>query len=231
MIALGACDRGASAEEAFNRRVHAYLMAHPEVIEEAALKLQVKASQEEVAALRRAQADLPRLRAAVERDPRDFVANPTGRITLTEFYDYRCAHCINAAPKVLALIRANPDLRVVFKEMPIFGATSEHAARAAFAVKAAGGDYLRFYETLMATRGLDDTIIDRVAQRLGAQPASLAPSPAADRQLAETASLFNRLALGGTPAFIVGDQIVSGEDMDAVNAAVVKARAALARRA
>ncbi|MDT9106024.1 thioredoxin domain-containing protein, partial [Escherichia coli] len=57
-------------------------------------------------------------RQALERDPREFVATPHGKITVTEFYDYRCAHCINAAPKVLDLIKANPDIRFVFKELP-----------------------------------------------------------------------------------------------------------------
>ena len=81
---------------------------------------------------------LPALRAALERDPRDFVANPNGKVTVTEFYDYRCPHCINIAPKVVGLIRSQPDVRFVFKEMPIFGATSEHAARAALGRQGAG---------------------------------------------------------------------------------------------
>ena len=55
-------------------------------------------------------------------------------------------------------------------------------------------------------------------------------NPAADRQMADTASLFAKLDLGGTPAFIIGDDIVYGEDMDAVAAAVAKAKAALSRR-
>ena len=101
----------------------------------------------------------------MEHDPRDFVANPNGRITVTEFYDYRCPHCANMAPKVAELIEKNPDIRFVFKEMPIFGATSEHAAYAAIAVKKAGGDYLGLYQALMATHPLDRAI-DR-QNRLG----------------------------------------------------------------
>ena len=49
----------------------------------------------DAAAETKAKAALPVLRAALERDPRDFVANPNGRVTVTEFYDYRCPHCIN----------------------------------------------------------------------------------------------------------------------------------------
>jgi protein-disulfide isomerase len=226
LLTLGACERTAAEDDAFGARVRAYLLSHPEVIQEAVDKLQQKADADEAAAQDKARRALPAFRAAVERDPRDYVANPDGKITVTEFYDYRCAHCINAAPKVLALIAANPDLRFVFKESPIFGPTSELAARAAIAIKKSGGDYLGYYKTMMATRGLDAAAIDRLALAHGAKAADLGPSPAADKQIADVSSLFTKLDLGGTPAFIVGNEIVFGEDMEALNAAIVKARAA-----
>jgi protein-disulfide isomerase len=128
---------------------------------------------------------------------------------------------------VLDLIRTSPDVRFVFKEMPIFGPTSEHAARAAVAVKKAGGDYLGLYAAFMAARPLDDEAIDRIARQKGAHAADLtgAGAAAATAPLARTAALFSKLALGGTPAFIVGDQIILGEDMDGVATAVARARA------
>ncbi|MHB8528858.1 MAG: DsbA family protein [Caulobacteraceae bacterium] len=226
-VCLSAC-KPSGDDQAFDARVHAYLLAHPEVIQEAAVRLQAQMATQDEAAQKRSEADLPRLRAAIERDPRDFVANPAGKITVTEFFDYRCPHCANIAPKILALIRSSPDVRFVFKEMPIFGPTSEHAAREAIAVKAAGGDYLGLYRRFMETRPLDDADIDAIGARMGATPAAAA-SRAAARQLADTAALFTRLDLGGTPAFIIGDTIVPGEDMDAVNAAIARARAGTPR--
>jgi protein-disulfide isomerase len=224
VLALGACDRSAAQDDAFGARVRAYILSHPEVIQEAVNKLQEKADADEAADQEKARHALPALRPALERDPRDFVANPEGKVTVIEFYDYRCAHCINAAPKVLALIAANPDLRFVFKESPIFGPTSEHAARAAIAIRKSGGDYLGYYKTMMATRALDNATIDRIAVANGAKAADLGPSPVADKQIADVASLFSKLDLGGTPAFIVGDDIVFGEDMEALDAAIAKAR-------
>ena len=223
-LALGACQKASADDAAFGARVRAYLLAHPEVIQEAAQALQAKEAADDAAAQTRAKAELPKLRAAIEHDPRDFVANPGGKITVTEFYDYRCPHCVNIAPKVVALIQHNPDVRFVFKEMPIFGPTSEHAARAAMAVKKAGGDYVGLYDTLMRTHPLDDESIDRIALQKGAKAADLTASPAAKAQLDDTAALFNKLDLGGTPAFIVGGEIVYGEDIDGLNAAVAKAR-------
>lgn len=226
-VALSAC-QARNDDAAFGEKVRAYLLAHPEVLQEAGERLAAKTAESAEADQRAAEALLPKVRAAVERDPRDFVANPAGKITVTEFYDYRCPHCADAAPKVIALVRANPDVRVVFKETPVFGPTSERAAAAALAVKIAGGDSLGLYQDLMATADLDNDTIDRLARQHGAPAAALQARPTAEAaaHLAQTADLFNQLSLRGTPAFIVGDHIIIGENMAAVNADIARARAA-----
>lgn len=228
-LSLAACQKSHAAsdgDKAFGERVRAYLLAHPEVLQEATQRLEAKLAAQDAADQRAAQKALPSLRAALERDPRDFVANPNGRITVTEFYDYRCPHCISAAPNVVAMIRQHPEVRFVFKEMPIFGPVSQHAARAALAVKKAGGDYLGLYQAYMSTRALDDATIDKLALAKGARPADLAATHADDAHLAANAALFEKLDLEGTPAFIVGDQFVLGDDMKALDEAVASALAA-----
>jgi protein-disulfide isomerase len=225
-LALGACQPGGD-DAAFGRRVRAYLLAHPEVLQEAMQKLEARQAAKDAADQQSAQRKLPALRAAVEHDPADFVANPGGAITVTEFYDYRCPHCIDAAPQVLALIRQHPDVRVVFKEMPIFGAVSQHAALAALTVQARHGDYLGLYQAMMTAPALDDATIDRLAAARGVRLADeAAEAPRAAAQLRRTGDLFNQLDLGGTPAFIVGDQIVLGDDMKGLDTAIAHARAA-----
>jgi protein-disulfide isomerase len=221
-MALAACQPAVGSDAAFGEKVRAYLMAHPEVLVEASARLQSNQEAASIAAQKRAEAELPKLRAALERDPRDFVANPAGKITMTEFYDYRCPHCANIAPKIAALIGAHPDLRVVFKEMPIFGATSEHAAYAALAVKKAGGDYLGVYQAFMAARPLDDPAIDRIAVAKGARRSDIVPGPANTAQLAATSALFSKLGMDGTPGFVIGDKIFTGENMDEIAVAVAK---------
>ncbi len=218
-VVLAGCQPGGD-DAAFGARVRAYLLAHPEVIQESAQRLQAKYAADDAATMRNGRAQIPRLRAAIERDPADLVANPSGRVTVTEFYDYRCPHCVNAAPKVLDLIRAHPEVRFVFKETPIFGPTSDHAARAALAVKAAGGDGVAFYRELMTVGPIDDATVDRLARQQG-----VITVPATNPHIAATAALFQKLALGGTPAFIVGNEVVYGEDMDAVAAAIARAEA------
>ncbi len=222
-LAVSGCDK---VDQAFDARVHAYIQAHPEVVQEAIDKLQ---SRQEAQAAAQAKLAIAQNRQAIERDPRDFVANPNGKITVTEFYDYRCPHCVNAAPKVLALIQNNPDVRVVFKEFPIFGAISDRAAMGAIAVKHTGGDYLDLYREFMAARPLDEASIDRILTAHGVTPASLDDASLkaqTSEQLAAVRRLATDLGLEGTPSFIIGDTLVPGENMDVVRAAIKAARGA-----
>ena len=82
-LALSACGRN---DPAFDSKVHAYLVAHPEVIQDAMDALQKK--QEAVQAKQEADAEALTQKAigpnrqAIERDPRDYVANPNGKITV-----------------------------------------------------------------------------------------------------------------------------------------------------
>ena len=47
------------------------------------------------------------------------MANPAGKVTVVEFFDYRCPHCKASLPAIQSLILQNPDIRFVFKEYPI----------------------------------------------------------------------------------------------------------------
>ena len=59
----------------------------------------------------------------------------------------------------------------------------------------------------------------------GARKADIAPGSSSTAQLAATGALFDKLALDGTPGFVVGNRILTGEDMVALEAAIDKARA------
>src|SRR5690349_9644948 len=123
LLALTGCQK--VEDEAFGARVRAYLLEHPEVLEEMVAKLEQK---QQVAKAKDTAAAVSRHRAQLERDPRDFVANPDGRITVVEFFDYNCGYCKLSAPEVVKLIQENPDVRFVFKE---FAFQTPHSVAAA----------------------------------------------------------------------------------------------------
>ncbi|MGH6911426.1 MAG: DsbA family protein, partial [Phenylobacterium sp.] len=166
-VALAGCQK--TDDAAFGQRVRAYLLQHPEVIREAALKLN---ENDKIAAAKAATESMTKYRAQLERDPRDFVANPNGKVTVVEFFDYRCGYCKLAAPEVMKLIADNPDVRFVFKEFPIFGEVSDTTAKIALTAqgKAKGLD---LYGAWMAEKALDEAAVDRHLASAGLDPAAV----------------------------------------------------------
>lgn len=219
----------ANADKAFGEKVHAYLIEHPEVLVEMSAKLQEKQTAEKT---KNAKGAINKYRQALERDPRDFVANPNGSITVVEFFDYRCGYCKLAAPQIVELIQKNPDVRFVFKDFVIFGHDSEVAARMVLGAKDQGKT-IELHKQLMAEKSLDEAGVMRVAQQLGidlAKARASGTSEAVTQHLADTHALAEALAIEGTPAFFVGDQMIPGADMHALNLAIDQARAGRAKK-
>jgi protein-disulfide isomerase len=227
-LSLIGCGK-ANADKAFGEKVHAYLIEHPEVLVEMSTKLQEKQTVEKTKAAKSA---MTKYRQALERDPRDFVANPNGSITVVEFFDYRCGYCKLAAPQIVELIQKNPDIRFVFKDFVIFGHDSEVAARMVLGAKDQGKS-LELHKRLMAEKSLDAASVVRIAREVGidvGKAEASGVSAATTQHLADTHALAEALAIEGTPAFFVGDQMIPGADMRALNLAIDQARAGAAKK-
>ena len=203
------CSQESSTDRAFGERVKAYLMHHPEVIEEAMNALQAS---RQASAEREARVALGANRSLLERDPDDFVANPNGKVTVVEFFDYKCTYCKASSQAVLDIIAKNPDVRFVFKEMPILTDTSSHASEAQLASNRANGKYLDLFGALMAENGLDDAGVQRIMNEHGVDVARIDPKAkaAADKHISENKALAKSIGVEGTPAFIVGDHMIAG---------------------
>lgn len=206
-------------------QIREYLLTHPQVIEEAAQRLH---EQKELAAVQTARMAIAGNRAAIEQDPRDFVANAKGTISVVEFFDYRCGYCKTSAPEVLKLIEKNPDVRFIFKQLPVFGGPSDSAARVALSVHGKPKS-LALYRAFMSERALDEAAIDRNLKALGIDPKiARAAGQGLDVQkhLNDTRVLAKAMGVQGTPAFVVGDKLIPGADLVGLESAISAARQA-----
>lgn len=217
---------GAKPDGDFEQKVHAYLLAHPEVIEEALQKGQdLKQAKAQVEAQNAIKQHLDEL----QNDPRDFVANPDGKVTVVEFFDYRCPYCKAALPSLMDLINKDKDIRFVFKEYPILDSegkpgVSKRASLAAMASQAAGR-YLQVHNILMGARALDDPDIVNALKTNGIDPgAALQDTPAAEKRLADDFALAGAVGVTGTPSFVVDGKRIDGFDMAALSAAIAEAK-------
>lgn len=211
-------DAGKTSDAAFGARVRAYLVSHPEVIQEAIEALQVKQRNEAEITARKSIGTHRNDLVARKGDP----SIGTGPVTVVEFFDYRCGYCKAAAPRVPVMVSNNKSIRLVFKEFPILSPISEVAARAALAADRQG-KYLPVHLGLMAEKALDEAAIDRVLKDKGVDlERAHADMKSADieKQLAETKALARDIGIDGTPGFVIGDKVIGGFLEDDILAAV-----------
>jgi protein-disulfide isomerase len=188
-----------------------YLLANPEILREMAEKLEAK--QQEADQVTRLEG-LKSNAKAVYALPGDPVSgNVKGDVTLVEFMDYNCGWCKRSVGEVAELMKSDKNLRVVFKELPIFGAGSEYAAKAALAANKQG-KYWELHQALFAQEGsITEAVVDQVAEGLKLDMAKLKADMASDdvtQNLAANAELAKMLALNGTPAFIIDADVAPG---------------------
>ncbi|MBB1490719.1 DsbA family protein [Paracoccus sp. MC1854] len=172
------------------------------------------------------------LREALERDRNGIVlGNPQGNITLTEFFDYNCPFCKKIVPGMQRLIGSDPQLRVVFREWPIFGEGSDFAARASLA-SLDQGKYWQLHTSLMGMRDrAAEPSVMRVVRRLGLDEAKLREDMYSDRvedHIARSFMLAEHMSLLGTPTLIAGDEALFGDQsFQDLTALVARARRTL----
>ena len=196
--------------------VRAYLLEHPEVLQEAQMALQTKDAEAAVEETNQAAAANAGLLAPDARDPAFGPAN--AKVTVIEFFDFRCPGCKAVAHDYRALMAAHPEVRFVFKDWPILDrgedVTSQYAARAALAAHQQG-KYLEVYDALMNARALSIASIDQILAQHGVDmtraKAAIA-APDTTRHIADIHTTAAALRLQGTPSFFVNGKASAGID-------------------
>lgn len=146
-------------------------------------------------------------------------------VTLVEFYDYACAYCRASLPAIAQLMKDDPKLRVVYRELPILGPQSVEAARLALAASKAG-KFSQFHDALYgAGRPAPDTLA--IAARTAGIASAIPQDAAFEAELRKNFQLAGQLGATGTPLFVVGNRVMNG----AVGYEVLKKAIADARSA
>lgn len=194
--------------------VRNYILEHPEILPQAMEKLQDRETAKAVAANRKL-IETPFAGA--------WEGNPNGDVVLVEFFDYACSYCRASLPDIERLLKDDPKLKVVYREMPVLGSDSVAAAELSLRV-AKTGRYAAFHRAAYAARP-DAAARDKLARQFGVDPK--AKDAAVDDEISTNLRLQNGLRLTGTPSWVVGNKVLAGAvGYDALKAAIAEARAA-----
>ena len=218
--AVAAAGMSADDRKATEAIVRAYVLENPEIITEAIGVLQKREATQRLSA---AGSKL------TEPFPGAEFGNPNGDVTLVEFTDYNCGYCRSSVADVQKLIDSDSNIRVVIRELPILSASSRDAALWALAA-AKQGKHKAFHDAMFSGGRPDAQSIRAAASKAGMNLAAAEKFARSREAMAEVESniaIMQQVGFGGTPTFIIGDQILEGAvGLDALKAAVAKARKA-----
>lgn len=192
-----------SDQAAIEKIVRNYILEHPEILPEAMERLQARENGKQVANV----GD-----ALTAPFPGAVLGNPNGTVTLVEFTDYACGYCRASVPEVEALIAANPDLKVVIRELPILSPASAEAARWSLAA-AEQGKFEAFHKAMFAAgRPAADTI-EAAATRAGLdldRARKVIAEPRVAAEIDQNLNFARQLRIDGTPSWVIGEQLMAG---------------------
>lgn len=155
-------------------------------------------------------------------------------VTVVYFYDYQCPACRQYTPGVQKALREDKRVRVIYRDVPIFGPRSEQAAKLAIASRYQGR-HDAFHHALMTQKlPLDEPAIRNAANKAGVDWARLQKDAAAHSteiaaQITRNLALHDAAGIAGTPAFIVNDSLADGAlDYNGLKGEIADARAKIA---
>jgi protein-disulfide isomerase len=192
-----------------------YLVAHPEVVEDAMTEL---SKRQAAAETEKHQETIAKNADTIFNSPRGVtIGNKDGDVTFVEFFDYNCGYCKRAMADMLDLMKTDPKLKVVLKEFPVLGPGSVEAAQVAVAARMqdpAGKKYLDFHQKLLGGRGQADKARAMAAAKdAGYDMARLEKdlaSPEVRATIEENFKLAEDMGMNGTPSYVIGKEIVVG---------------------
>ena len=145
-----------------------------------------------------------------------FAGNPKGAVTIVEYFDVNCPQCRVLAPSIAQLIASDRNVRVLYKDWPIFGGVSVDAAKAELAAQWQDR-YLAAHDALMTapSRLRSASEVRTQLQKAGVDLVRL------DKDLAlhgeDIGAILRRndmeasnLTLQGTPGLIIGRYVIPG---------------------
>lgn len=215
--------------KAIEKIVRDYLLSNPEVLLEAQNALEQKQREQQQIAQKQV---IQEAGDAIFNSQYDGVAgNPDGKITVVEFFDYNCGFCKRALSDMEAIVKENDDVRFVLKEFPILGEDSHDAHVVSMAVRAIAPEkYEEFHTALLGNNGrANGDVAMKTALDLGIDETALRAemeNPEIPEIFAGTYDLANQLSVTGTPAYVIGGELLFGaQGKDAMLELIDAARA------
>ena len=149
---------------------------------------------------------------------------PGAALAIVEFSDFQCPFCVQAARDLHALVRARPDVSLVFRHYPLDASCNNHVPRslhpdaclAACAAECAGrqGRFWEYHDVLFDNNEhLERESLLRYARELGLDVPAFATclgDPATRARVGEDVEAAARVGVSSTPTLFFNGRTVAG---------------------
>jgi protein-disulfide isomerase len=206
-----AAEQKALTKQEVEKIVREYLLNNPEILLEISQILDLRQKAARASRFDTAMAELKSELIGIKGA--GFIGNADGKTVIIEFSDYNCPYCKRMSSMVSQAIKADNNIKVVLREFPILGASSEYAAKAALAAKLQG-KYQQAHFALISTRGsLSKARTRKILAGVGVDVARLEKDmerPEIKAAIDRNLQMGQLLGINGTPAFIAGGTLFPG---------------------
>lgn len=201
---------GSVDEDTVGKLVSDYIENNPQVILDGIQKAQAQQRNKEAA---QAAKNVKQVTPQIESS-KAIAGNPKGDVTFAIFHDYNCGFCRKAIPDIQKLIKEDKNVKIVLKDLPILGQKSRDKGSISTAVQVLAPEKAwDAYVKISEKNPKNDAQMDAILEEIGLDVAVIrekAKSPEIENLISENRSIATKVGIRGTPAFIVGEQLVRG---------------------
>lgn len=191
------------------------LVSNPDILAEAANAWQQQTNDQQIG-------------QAIEKNSKILFDDPASprlgaknaKLTLVAFTDYNCPYCKQFDPMLEKIVNKYPDVALVVKLLPFKGESSIASSRVALtAWEQHPEQFWPLHQRLMAKKGFhDNASIAAAEDKTGVK--QVAPTEQSMTTLRTNMQLAEQFGVQGTPATLIGDQMLPGavsyEDLEAL---------------
>ncbi len=144
-----------------------------------------------------------------------YEGNISGSEVIVEFFDYNCSYCKKAHKDIQKVIDKNKNAKVIYKNFPILSEDSVKLAKYAIVISEINHNkFIEFHNSIINHKGrIEDNHLREILKKIKIPESKIIKrinNKEIQDKLEKDVKLANQLGLRGTPAFIIGNEIIFG---------------------
>ncbi len=143
-----------------------------------------------------------------------YEGNVNSKKIIVKFFDYNCSYCKKAHTDIQKILKKK-DVKVIYKNFPILSENSVYLAKLGIYIAEKNkNSFVEFYKLLNENKGrVSQEKLSKFAKKIRLDLNDLKNvniNTRLEKKLKADIDLANKLGLRGTPAFVIGDEVIFG---------------------